>query len=57
MLATITLDRRETFQLSRTCTGETIITIPLEVLKRAYCDYVAAQVRSKALEFEGIPLQ
>lgn len=58
MLATITLDRREVFEMKRTVTGDTILTIPLDVLKRAYCEYVAAQVSLSASQrHEGVPIQ
>ncbi len=54
MLATITLQSAETFEMKRTAAGDTVLTIPLEVLKRAYCMYVAEQVgRSAARKPEG----
>lgn len=57
MNTTITLDRQDTFSLCAAKDGKTIITIPLEVLKQAYCDYVAGQVSRNVAKPEGTKIQ
>lgn len=52
MLVDIPLQPQEACSVSQK-DGGTVITLPLEVVKRAYCDYVAREV-TRARKPEGV---
>lgn len=47
MTVTLTLSPDDAMALARQPDGTTVITVPVNVLKQAYCDYVAAEVQQR----------
>lgn len=55
MLTTITLSAQDSLTVDKRPDGRVVVTLPQQVLIRAYCDYVAAKAqRPVARREEGI---
>ncbi len=58
-LATIILGPHDTVQFGRMESGEVVMTMPLDVIRRAYCDIVAEEImQARAVaqpQAEGLP--
>lgn len=57
ILTDIILQPGDACMFSPRSDGTTRLSIPLEVLKRAYCEYVVAEVTSRSANPEGAIVQ